>query len=71
MPQMNGEQLAHAIHLNRPGLPVILMTGFGDLMKAAGQMPPHVRSILSKPFTQSTLRAALAKLFTPPSASGT
>ena len=66
MPQMNGEQLAHAIHLNQPGLPVILMTGFGDLMKAAGQMSPHVRSILSKPFTQSTLRAALAKLFSPP-----
>ena len=66
MPQMNGEQLAHAIHLSQPGLPVILMTGFGDLMKAAGQMPPHVRSILSKPFTQSTLRAALAKLFLPP-----
>ena len=71
MPQMNGEQLAHAIHLSQPGLPVILMTGFGDLMKAAGQMPPHVRSIVSKPFTQSTLRAALAKLFTPPPASGT
>ncbi len=62
MPDMNGEQLAVAIHRSASGVPVILMTGFGDIMKAAGEMPPHVRAILSKPFTTSTLRTALAKV---------
>ena len=61
MPEMNGEQLATAVHQNVPGLPVILMTGFGDLMKATGEMPPHIGEILSKPLTQASLRAALAK----------
>jgi len=63
MPNMNGEQLAAAIHARDPGLPVILMTGFGDLMKVAGEMPPHIRAILSKPITEESLRAALAKVF--------
>ena len=65
MPEMNGEQLAAAIDQTRPGLPVILMTGFGDLMKADGQIPPHVSAILSKPITQGALRAVLAKVFLP------
>ena len=63
MPNMNGEQLAVAIHAVVPNLPVILMTGFGDLMNAAGEMPPHISAILSKPITQAALRAALAKVF--------
>ena len=63
MPDMNGEQLAVAIHESTPGLPVILMTGFGDLMKAAGKMPPHIRVILSKPITGESLREALAEVF--------
>ena len=63
MPQMNGEQLAAAIHTSLPGLPVILMTGFGDLLKADGQLPPQISAILSKPVTLSSLREALAKVF--------
>ena len=63
MPRMNGEQLAVAIHAVVPDLPVILMSGFGDLMKVAGEMPPHISAILSKPITEESLRAALAKVF--------
>jgi len=61
MPEINGEQLAAAIHLIAPDLPVILMTGFGDLMKTAGEKPPHISEILSKPFTLAMLRAALGR----------
>lgn len=60
MPKMNGKQLAEAVHAIRPGVSVILMTGFGDLMKATGEMPPYISAILSKPFTLATLREALA-----------
>ena len=61
MPEINGEQLAAAIHLTMPGLPVILMTGFGDLMKSSGEKPPYIKEILSKPFTQTMLRDSLAR----------
>ena len=63
MPDMSGEQLAAAIHERGPGVPVILMTGFGDLMKAAGENPPHIRAILSKPMTGAAFRAVLAEVF--------
>ena len=63
MPDMSGDQLATAIHAGGFGLPVILMTGFGDLMKEAGEMPPQVRAILSKPMTGATVRAVLAGVF--------
>ena len=65
MPEMNGEQLAVAIHQIQPNFPVILMTGFGDLMKANGEMPPFIRVILSKPVSQISLRDALAKALEP------
>ena len=59
MPEMNGEQLAQAIHQQSPNIPVILMTGFGDLMEAGNKIPLHVRAILCKPITLMTLRAVL------------
>ena len=65
MPQMNGEQLSAAINQSAPGLPVILMTGFGDIMKADGELPPHIRAILSKPITETALREVLVKVFPP------
>ena len=63
MPQMNGEQLAAAIHAHTPALPVILMTGFGEKLKAKGKMPAHISAILSKPITEESLSEALAKVF--------
>ena len=65
MPQMNGDQLAVAIHALVPDLPVILMAGFGDLMKAAGELPPHISVILNKPITEVALCAALARALQP------
>ena len=56
MPDMNGEQLAIALNAIIPNLPIILMSGFGDLMKAAGELPPQIRTILSKPITEASLR---------------
>ena len=65
MPKMNGEQLAAAVYKSIPNLPVILMTGFGDILKADGKMPPHIRALLCKPVTQISLREALIKVFPP------
>ena len=68
MPDMNGEQLASAIHQQDPLLPVILMSGFGDLMKTAGEVPPQIVAILSKPVTEAALHTALAQAFPLPAA---
>jgi DNA-binding NtrC family response regulator len=43
-------------------MPVILMTGFGEIMKVAGKTPPHIREILSKPFTGEELRQMLTRV---------
>ncbi len=61
MSGMNGERLAAAIHDIVPGVPIVMATGFGDLMKADGEMPSHVTTLLAKPFTRVGLRTALAK----------
>ena len=65
MPKMSGLQLATAIAKSVPDLPVILMTGFADIQKVDGKMPPHIRAVLNKPITQDALRSALVKVFAP------
>ena len=61
MPEMNGDQLAAEIKKLKPRQPLILLTGFGDLMTGAGEHPEGVDLVVSKPFTLNTLRGAIAK----------
>jgi len=61
MPELNGDQLAVEIKKLKPEQPLILLTGFGDLMTGAGEKPPGVDLIVSKPFTLNTLRGAISK----------
>ena len=61
MPEMNGDALAAEIKKIAPEQPVILLTGFGDLMSGAGERPAGVDMVVSKPFTLSVLRDAIAK----------
>ena len=62
MPRMNGEQLAVAAKRMRPDTPIVLLTGFGDVMDAEGDRPEGVDMIVSKPVTLGALRAAMTKL---------
>ncbi|HEU0071539.1 MAG TPA: response regulator, partial [Alphaproteobacteria bacterium] len=55
MPQMTGVQLADIIGRERPGLPIILATGYGEL-------PPGASSRilkLAKPFSEQDLMRTL------------
>ncbi|HEX8311634.1 MAG TPA: ATP-binding protein, partial [Chthoniobacteraceae bacterium] len=61
MPEMNGDQLAAEVKKFKPGQPLILLTGFGDLMAGNGEQPEGVDLVVSKPFTLNTLRNAIAK----------
>jgi CheY-like chemotaxis protein len=57
MPGMDGVELARAIGARRPGLPVIIVTGHGDLenLKEFGQS-----RILQKPYSEHDLEAIIA-----------
>ncbi|NQU12156.1 response regulator [bacterium] len=60
MPGMSGDQVAAAVKRFSPQMPVILLTGFGEIMQATGEQPAGVDHIVSKPVTLSQLRQAIA-----------
>jgi signal transduction histidine kinase/CheY-like chemotaxis protein len=62
MPEMGGDQLAAMVKEQAPSTPVVLLTGFGDLMNAAGEKPDGVDLVVKKPIRLSTLREVLAKM---------
>ena len=61
MPKMSGDQLAAAVKQMNPKTPVLLLTGFGELMAAREERPEGVDLIVSKPVTMTALREAVAK----------
>ena len=54
LPDVSGDQGAHQ--------PVILVTGFGDIMQATGDQPAGVDLVVGKPFTRKTIREAIAQV---------
>ena len=54
LPDVSGDQAAHQ--------PVILVTGFGDIMQATGDQPAGVDLVVGKPFTRKTIREAIAQV---------
>lgn len=59
MPGMNGQELMKQIERERPGLPMVLASGFADLPQGVDEIPHK----LTKPFRQSQVAALLATLF--------
>ncbi len=59
MPGMSGAQLAGALKLLSPEIPIILLTGFGDEMQATQNRPPGVDLVLGKPVSHADLRDAI------------
>jgi PAS domain S-box-containing protein len=69
MPGMSGVELAHAVRLGRPDLPILFITGF-----AGAALPPtdaRQDRLLRKPFHASELTAEVAALLAESRASGT
>jgi signal transduction histidine kinase len=62
MPRLNGEALAHAVKQISREQPVIILTGFGDMLLKDGKKPDTVDLLLSKPITSEGLNAALAEV---------
>ncbi|MFT5129631.1 MAG: CheY-like chemotaxis protein [Rhodothermales bacterium] len=59
MPEMNGDQLATAIRKQSANQCIVMVTGFGDLMRATEDQPTQINGILSKPCTRSNIRSAI------------
>ena len=64
MPYVDGRKVAASIKTLSPKTPVILLTGWGQRLVAANDIPPHVDKVLSKPPRLNELRAALSELVT-------
>jgi PAS domain S-box-containing protein len=62
MPEMGGDELAAMIKVLAPSTPVLMLTGFADLMGDAEQRPPGVDLVIGKPTTLARLRVAVAAL---------
>ena len=61
MPGMTGDRLAKSVKEFRPDLPVVMLTGFGDIMLQTGEQPENIDLVLSKPVSLQTIRDTLAQ----------
>jgi CheY-like chemotaxis protein len=62
MPGMDGRELAEAIHSLRPGIPVILATGYGEGMDEAAALSSGFAALIPKPYNIDALITALARV---------
>jgi signal transduction histidine kinase/response regulator RpfG family c-di-GMP phosphodiesterase len=65
MPGISGDELALAAKRMKPGIPVILLTGFGELTAASEDVPAGVDVVVGKPATLARIRDALAQAVSP------
>ena len=63
MPRMTGAALVEAVRKSGNSKPIIMLTGFGDLMKSSSSTVNGVDLVLNKPVTSEALRSALIKFF--------
>jgi CheY-like chemotaxis protein len=60
MPQLTGSELAAAVRRLRPGLPVLLMSGYVSSALVARAQAAGVREVLPKPLVARDIAQALA-----------
>ena len=66
MPKMTGVQLAKALLEVRPSIPVILCTGYSEIIDAEAAKELGVREFVMKPFSVAQFSATIRKVLTPP-----
>ena len=62
MPRMEGLELAQWLLLNRPDLPIILVTGYPDRVPPKEAERAGIREVLFKPLTRPELFAAIDRV---------
>ncbi|MCB9480674.1 MAG: PAS domain S-box protein [Desulfobacteraceae bacterium] len=61
MPNMTGFELARKIHMIRPGLPVIVCSGFSEIVTMDKAKKDEISSFIMKPVLKTDLAAAVRK----------
>jgi CheY-like chemotaxis protein len=49
MPDVDGHQVARTIKAESPLTPIVMMTGWGTMMKEDGETAPEVDAVVGKP----------------------
>lgn len=62
MPEMDGWETARAIHKERPGLPVVLVTGYGATAQPPSGELDLVAGIIGKPFDFDQVTGTIARV---------
>jgi DNA-binding response OmpR family regulator len=62
MSYVDGRQVVASLRAVAPDTPIIMLTGWGDRLRADNVQTPHVDRLLSKPPSLQELRKALADL---------
>ena len=62
MPDVDGHQVARAIKAESPHTPIIMMTGWGTMMKEDGETAPEVDALVGKPPRMRELNDLLLRL---------
>ena len=62
MPDASGDEVAVTVREADPDIPVIMLTGFGELMTEQGEFPEGVDTIVGKPITREELLQAVARV---------
>jgi CheY-like chemotaxis protein len=65
MPYVDGSRVSSAVKALSSTTPVILLTGWGQRLRAEGDVPSHVDCVLNKPPKLREVREALAKYCRP------
>ena len=62
MPQMTGAQLAQEIFAMRPGMPIIICTGFSEQMSEKRALELGIRKYVQKPFKMREIAVAIREV---------
>ena len=61
MPVMDGIELAHRAAAERPGMRILLMTGYAEQRERADDLMEKIIDVVSKPFALPDIRRAVAR----------
>jgi DNA-binding response OmpR family regulator len=62
MPDIGGDKVSEVVKAEAPSTPVIMLTGFGDVMEAVGEKVSTVDMLLGKPATLDQVRRAITEV---------
>ena len=65
MPDIDGHQVARLVKAESPQTPVILMTGWGAMIKEGGEETPAVDIVVGKPLRMVELNDVLLQMTAP------